>query len=218
MDKDLCLARILDCGLVPIVRLDSAEAAYETAVALHKGEVDIVEITLAVPNALSLITSLRAKFGDDVVVGAGTVLDSQSARLAILAGAQFIVSPNLDLGLIETCRRYGCVCIPGAMTPTEILTAWTNGADMVKVFPAGLMGGPKYIAAIKEVFPYIKLLGLGKVSLDTTVDYLRSGADAVGVGAALVDKKDIAEKHFENITEKAIQFRNQVAIARNLNK
>lgn len=216
MDKQTCFEKIMKCGLVPIVRLDNAQAAYETGLALYKGGVDVVEITMTVPNALTVISDLRRQFQDDVVVGAGTVLDGETARAAILAGAQFLVSPNLSLDLIEMCHRYGVVSVPGALTPTEILAAWSAGADVVKVFPAGLLGGPKYIAAVKEATPQVRLLGLGKVNLETAVDYIKSGADLIGVGAALVDKTAIANKQFDLITEKAKQFKHSVAVGRGL--
>lgn len=214
MDRKTCLRKILDCGIVPIIRLDDAEDAYGTAIALVKGGIDVVEVTMAVPDALGVIRSLKARFKDEVAVGAGTVLDSKEADSASSAGADFIVSPNLDLSTVEACKKNGKVAIPGSLTPTEILEAWRAGADIVKVFPAGLMGGPKYIAALKEVFPYIRLLGLGKVNLETVRDYIEEGSDAVGIGAALVDKADIKERRFDRITEKAVKFKALVELGR----
>lgn len=217
MKKDACLAKLNRCGLVPIVRVDNPEIAYKTGLALYNGGIEVVEITMTVPNALKVISDLREKFQDKVLIGAGTVLDSETARAAILAGAQFLVAPNFNPGFIEICHRYSVISIPGALTPTEILQAWSLGADIVKVFPAGLVGGPKYIAAIKEAMPQIQLLGLGKVNLETAVEYIKAGADLIGVGTALVDKAAIADNKFEVITEKAKQFKQAVAIGRSLN-
>ena len=216
MKKDECLAKLNRGGLVPIVRVNNPEVAYKTGLALYNGGVEVVEITMTVPNALKVISDLREKFQDKVLIGAGTILDSETARAAILAGAQFLVAPNFDPVFIEICHRYSVISIPGALTPTEILKAWCLGADIVKVFPAGLVGGPKYIAAVKEALPQVKLLGLGKVNLETAVEYIKAGADLIGVGTALVDKAAIANNKFEIITEKARQFEQAVAIGRDL--
>lgn len=217
MKKDACLIKLNKNGLVPIVRVDNPKKAYKTGLALYNGGVEVVEITMTVPNALKVISDLREKFQDKVLIGAGTVLDSETARAAILAGAQFLVAPNLNPSFIEICHRYSVISIPGALTPTEILQAWSLGADIVKVFPAGLVGGPKYIAAVKEAMPQVQLLGLGKVNLETAVEYIKAGADLIGVGNALVDKVAIADNKFEVITEKAKQFKQAVAAGRSLN-
>ena len=201
---------------IQLVRVNNPEVAYKTGLALYNGGVEVVEITMTVPNALKVISDLREKFQDKVLIGAGTILDSETARAAILAGAQFLVAPNFDPVFIEICHRYSVISIPGALTPTEILKAWCLGADIVKVFPAGLVGGPKYIAAVKEALPQVKLLGLGKVNLETAVEYIKAGADLIGVGTALVDKAAIANNKFEIITEKARQFEQAVAIGRDL--
>jgi len=217
MKKDECIVKLNHCGMIPIVRVNNPEIAFKTGLALYNGGIEVVEITMTVPNALKVISDLREKFQDKVLIGAGTVLDSENACAAIQAGAQFLVAPNFNPSFIEICHRYSVISIPGALTPTEILQAWSLGAGIVKVFPAGLVGGPKYIAAVKEATPQVKLLGLGKVNLQTAVEYIKAGADLIGVGAALVDKTAIAENKFEVITEKAKQFKQAVATGRSLN-
>ncbi|MDI6870101.1 MAG: bifunctional 4-hydroxy-2-oxoglutarate aldolase/2-dehydro-3-deoxy-phosphogluconate aldolase [Bacillota bacterium] len=213
--KTETIVRLERCGLVPVIRVSSAQDALDTAEALREGGVDVIEVTMSVPGALNAIETLHNRFGDEVVLGAGTVLDTETARLAILAGAEVLVSPNLTLDVVELCHGYGVVAMPGALTPTEIMQAWEAGADLVKVFPAGLVGGPRYIKAVKEPLPQVALVALGGVNLETTPEYIKAGATAVGVGAALVDKAAIAEKRFGVITEKARQFRAAVEQARN---
>ena len=203
--KDRTLQEIIDCGVVAVVRVGSAQEALEVCPAIARGGIKPVEVTMTVPNAIDVIKEFRKAVKDDVLVGVGTVLDPETARAAILAGADYIVMPTLNLKVIEMCHRYGKVVIPGAFTPTEILTAWEAGADIVKVFPAGV-AGPQYLKDIRGPLPQVRLLPTGGVTLENTPDFIKAGAVAVAVGTALVDKKLVAEKKFDLITEKARQF------------
>jgi 2-dehydro-3-deoxyphosphogluconate aldolase/(4S)-4-hydroxy-2-oxoglutarate aldolase len=200
-------------GVVAIMRAKSSEQLLHAADAIRAGGVRVIEVTMTTPGALSVIEQAVARYGQDVLFGAGTVLDAQSARAAILAGAQFIVAPTCSTALIETCRRYSIPVMPGAFTPTEILTAWECGADMVKVFPASL-GGPALIRAIKAPLPQIELVPVGGVNLDTTADFFRAGAAAVGVGGALIDQKLLEAKDFATLTDRARRFVGEVARGR----
>lgn len=204
-NKDRILREIMDCGVVAVVRAASAREALEVCPAIARGGVKPIEVTMTVPNAIDVIKEFKSSVRDEVLVGAGTVLDPETARAAILAGVDFVVMPTLNLKVIEMCHRYGKVVIPGAFTPTEILTAWEAGADIVKVFPAGV-AGPQYLRDIKGPLPQVRLLPTGGVTLENTTDFIKAGAVAVAVGTALVDKKLVAEKKFDLITEKAKQF------------
>jgi len=206
MNKHEVLARIREVGLVPVVRAQSAEEAATAIDAIRKGGVPILEITMTVPGAVALIESLSRRFGDDALVGAGTVLDPETARAVILAGARFVVSPSLNVETIACCRRYGIAVMPGALTPTEVVTAWQAGADMVKVFPAGNVGGASYIKALKAPLPQVDLIPTGGVSLKTAADFIKAGASALGVGADLVDLKAVREGRAAELTERARQF------------
>jgi len=206
MNKHEVLARIREVGLVPVVRAQSAEEAATAIDAIRKGGVPILEITMTVPGAVALIESLSRRFGDDALVGAGTVLDPETARAVILAGARFVVSPSLNVETIACCRRYGIAVMPGALTPTEVVTAWQAGADMVKVFPAGNVGGASYIKALKAPLPQVDLIPTGGVSLKTAADFIKAGASALGVGADLVDLKAVREGRAAELTERASQF------------
>lgn len=211
--KEKTLFEIIDCGVVAVVRVGSAREALEVCRAIAKGGIKPVEVTMTVPNAIDVIKEFKSIVSDEVLVGAGTVLDPETARAAILAGAEYLVMPTLNLKVIELCHRYGKVVIPGAFTPTEILTAWEAGADIVKVFPAGV-AGPQYLKDIKGPLPQVRLLPTGGVTLENTPDFIKAGAVAVAVGTALVDKKLVAEKKFDLITEKAKQFVEAVKKAR----
>ena len=211
--KENILRVIIDCGVVAVVRVGSAREALEVCLAIARGGVKPVEVTMTVPNAIDVIKEFKSTVKDEVLVGAGTVLDPETARAAILAGVDYIVTPTLNLKVIEMCHRYGKVVIPGAFTPTEILTAWEAGADIVKVFPAGV-AGPQYLKDIKGPLPQVRLLPTGGVTLENTPDFIKAGAVAVAVGTALVDKKLVAEKKFDLITEKANQFVEAVRKAR----
>ena len=214
MNKHDVLATIREVGLVPVIRAESPEAAGQAIDAIRAGGVPILEITMTVPGAVGLIADVARRYGKDAVVGAGTVLDPETARACILAGACFVVSPSLNLETIACCRRYGVAVLPGALTPTEVVAAWQAGADMVKVFPAGNVGGPKYIKALKGPFPQIEMIPTGGVSLTTAADFLKAGACAVAVGGELVDAKTIKEGKYEVFEERSRQFLEVVAKAR----
>jgi len=203
--RDEQVKLIEESGIIAIVRFDRSEQLVQVAKAIKAGGVAIIEFTMTTPNALGIIEESAREFGDEVLLGAGTVLDAETARAAILAGAEFIVAPTLDPEVIEVCRRYSKVVIPGAFTPTEILTAWQWGADFVKVFPASF-GGPSYLKAIRGPLPQVKLMPVGGVSLENTADFIKAGAAAVGVGGNLVKKRAIAEGNFAELTEPARQF------------
>lgn len=214
MDKQQVLARIREVGVIPVVRAQSAEEAAAAIEAIRAGGVPILEVTLTVPGAVGLIESLARRFGDDALVGAGTVLDAETARAVILAGARFVVSPALNLDTIACCRRYGIAVLPGALTPTEVVTAWQAGADMVKVFPAGALGGASYLKALKAPLPQIELVPTGGVSLGTAGDFIRAGAAALGVGADLVDLAAVREGRVQELTERARAYVDAVRQAR----
>lgn len=213
MNKSQILARIREVGLVPVVRAESAEQASQAVDAIKAGGVDVLEVTMTVPGAVKLIDTLAARY-PDAVVGAGTVLDAETARACILSGARFIVSPSVDRGTIECCRRYSIPVLPGALTPTEVLGAWQAGADFVKVFPAGALGGASYLKALKAPFPQIELVPTGGVSLDTAAAFIQAGAAALGVGADLVDLKALREGKADVVTEKARKYAEIVKTAR----
>ena len=214
MNKHDVLAKIREVGLIPVIRAESPEAAGRAIDAIRAGGVPILEITMTVPGAVDLIEDLARKYGKDAVVGAGTVLDPETARACILAGAQFVVSPSLNLETIACCRRYGVAVLPGALTPTEVVAAWQAGADMVKVFPAGALGGASYIKALKAPLPQIDLVPTGGVSLKTAADFIKAGATALGVGADLVDTQALAAGQAGEITRKAREFVELVKAAR----
>jgi len=208
------LAKIVDVGLVPVVRAGSPDEAMQAIDAIRAGGVPILEITMTVPGAVGLMAEVSRRYGPEVVLGAGTVLDADTARACILSGAQFVVSPSLDLGTIACCRRYSVPVFPGALTPTEVLAAWTAGADAVKVFPCGALGGASYIKSLKAPFPQIELIPTGGVSLKTAADFMRAGSLALGVGADLVDTKAIREGQAQVVTERARQYLQIVREAR----
>jgi 2-dehydro-3-deoxyphosphogluconate aldolase/(4S)-4-hydroxy-2-oxoglutarate aldolase len=215
MSKEKNLQRIVDCGVVAIVRFDRSEELVEAARAIKAGGVDVIEFTMTTPNALSIIAASAEEFGEEVLLGAGTVLDPETARAAILSGARYIISPTLNPRVIELCHRYGVIVVPGAFTPTEILTAWELGADMVKVFPAAAVG-PGYIKDILSPLPQVKLLPTGGVSLSNVAEFIRAGATAVAAGGSLVDKKAVAERDFARLTEMAGNFVKAIREARGL--
>ncbi len=204
--KEDVLGRIAEVGLVPVVRAQTAEEAIKAINAIRDGGVSVLEVTLTVPGAIPLVEAVAERYGSEVVVGAGTVLDAETARACILAGAQFIVSPSLNLGTIATCRRYSVPVMPGALTPTEVVTAWSAGADIVKVFPCGAVGGASYIKALKAPLPQIELVPTGGVSLKTAADFIKAGAMALGVGADLVDVQALRDGKAGVITERAREY------------
>jgi 2-dehydro-3-deoxyphosphogluconate aldolase/(4S)-4-hydroxy-2-oxoglutarate aldolase len=202
VSKQSNLKRILDAGVIAIVRLDSADRLGQVARAIKAGGADVIEFTMTTPGALDIIAASTQEFGDEVLLGAGTVLDAETARAAILAGARFIVSPTLNAATVELCHRYSVIAVPGTLTPTEILTAWEWGADLVKVFPASA-GGPAYIKAVLAPLPQVRLVPTGGVNVQNAVDYIRAGAAAVAVGGSLVNKKFIVAGDFNALTETA---------------
>lgn len=208
------LGRIVGGGLVAIVRLDREAPLMAVAEALGAGGIDVIEVTMTTPGALDALREASASLRDRALLGAGTVLDSQTARAAILAGARFIVSPTLSGSVIKTCRRYSVVSIPGAYSPTEILAAWELGADLVKVFPAGGLG-PQYIKDVLAPLPQVRLVPTGGVDLGNIRAFLEAGAAAVAVGGNLVSKSVVARGDFAALTETARQFRMAVDKARN---
>lgn len=213
-DKTFNLKILIQGGVVPVVRASSADDAMKIVDAIKDGGINIIEITMTVPHAIRVMEAVAKKFKGDVLLGAGTVLDAETARVSILAGAEFVVSPCLNGDLIRICKRYTKIAIPGAMTPTEILKAWEMGADIVKVFPAGNLGGPEYIKAIKAPLPQILLNPTGGVNLKNAGEFIKAGASVISIGSALVDKKAVAEGRFEVLTEKAKQFVEEVKKAR----
>jgi 2-dehydro-3-deoxyphosphogluconate aldolase/(4S)-4-hydroxy-2-oxoglutarate aldolase len=208
------LTFITDVGIVPVVRTSSAETAVQAVEAMYQGGVRAAEITMTVPGAIRALEKVADRFGDKIMLGAGTVLDPETARACMLAGAEFFVTPSLRLSTIEMVKRYSKVICPGALTPTEVLTAWEAGADVVKIFPCGNVGGPKYIKALKGPFPQIEMIPTGGVNLETTGDFLKAGACAVAVGGELVDAKSIKEGRFDVIEDRARQYLAAIAKAR----
>ena len=206
MDKRKILQHVHELGLVPVLRATSAAEARTIADAILAGGVNILEVTMTVPGAIRVIEHLADAHGKNLLLGAGTVLDAETARNCLLAGAQFIVSPALDMRTIELCRRYSAPIMPGALTPTEILTAWQAGADVVKVFPCSALGGAKYLKALQGPLPQIQLIPTGGVSLATAEEFLAAGAFALGVGGDLVDAKAAREGRTGVITENAQKY------------
>ena len=201
-------------GMIPVIRVASAAEAVDVADAIKAGGITVIEITMSVPGALDTIKDLTKKYKDDIIMGAGTILDPETGRAALLAGAQFLVTPTLNLDLIQLAHRYSAVIVPGAMTPTEILTAWNAGADMVKVFPAAQLGGPEYIKALRGPLPQILYVPTGGVNLQNAGAFIKAGATALGVGGELVDKKAVKEKKFNVITENTRAFLKAIKEAR----
>jgi len=214
MTKQQILSFITDIGIVPVVRTATAEGAIKAIEAIYRGGVRAAEITMTVPGAIRALEKVADQFGDKIVLGAGTVLDPETARACMLAGAEFFVTPSLKLSTIEMVKRYSKVICPGALTPTEVLTAWDAGADIVKIFPCGNVGGPKYIKALRGPFPHIEMIPTGGVNLETAGEFLKAGACAVAVGGELVDAKTIKEGRFDVIEERTRQYLAAIAKAR----
>ncbi|MFL6208680.1 MAG: bifunctional 4-hydroxy-2-oxoglutarate aldolase/2-dehydro-3-deoxy-phosphogluconate aldolase [Pyrinomonadaceae bacterium] len=214
MNKADVIRQLTDKGVIPVVRAASADEAMRVIDAIKAGGVSVLEITMTVPGAVRVIEVVAARYGADALVGAGTVLDAETARACILAGAQFIVSPALNLDTIACCRKYGIAVLPGALTPTEVVQAWSAGADLVKVFPAGALGGASYLKALKAPLPQIELVPTGGVSLKTAADFIKAGASALGVGSDLVDLQALRAGQASLITERARQFVEIVRAAR----
>lgn len=213
MNHHAQLELIRRTGVIAIMRAKSSDQLLAAADAIRAGGVAAIEVTMTTPGALAVIEQAASRYGEDVLFGAGTVLDAESARAAILSGAQFIVAPSLDLATIALCRRHSVPVFPGAFTATEIVAAWQAGADMVKVFPASL-GGPALIKALRAPLPQIDLVPVGGVELDNAADFIRAGSAALGVGSALVDQKLLDNRDFATLTERARRFIEAVAQGR----
>ena len=206
--------RIKQLGIVPIVRTADAESAIRSVEAISEGGICCAEITMTVQGAIKALEKVADKFGDKIILGAGTVLDPETARACMLAGAEFFVTPSLNVKTIEIVKRYSKAMFPGALTPTEIVAAWEAGADAIKVFPCSALGGAKYIKALKGPFPQIEFVPTGGVNLDTVSEFLAAGCCAVGVGSELVDNKTVAAGKYEVLAERARQFVQKIAEAR----
>jgi 2-dehydro-3-deoxyphosphogluconate aldolase/(4S)-4-hydroxy-2-oxoglutarate aldolase len=207
---DQNLQRVLDRTIVAVIRAESPDLLVDVAEALLAGGVEVMEVTFTVPRAARVIEQVAEKLGSRILLGAGTVLDPETARAAFLAGAEFIVSPTVNGEVIQMCRRYSKLCMPGAFTPTEVITAWQAGADIVKVFPSDLVG-PKYLKLLHGPLPHIRLMPTGGVNLDTAAEFLAAGACALGVGSSLVDQKALAAGDLKKIESLAKQFVAKVA-------
>lgn len=199
------LERILNCGIVAVMRASSGELLVDVAEALAAGGVDVMEVTFTVPKATQVLERVTERLGNKVLLGAGTVLDTETARAAILSGAEFIVSPAVNLPVIELCRRYSKPILPGALTPTEVVTAWQAGADIIKIFPSELTG-PGYLKALHGPLPQIRLMPTGGVNLETAQAFLSAGACALGIGGSLVDPKLVAARDFKQIEALARKY------------
>ncbi len=205
MDREQIIERLTTTGLIPVVRAQSADEALSAVAAIRAGGLSVLEITMTVPDAVALIGEV-ARQAPDALVGAGTVLDGATARACIAAGARFVVSPAVDAGTIQACREAGVAVLPGALTPTEVVTAWRLGADFVKVFPANAVGGPSYVKSLKAPLPQIRLVPTGGVNLQTAKEFLKAGASALGVGADLVDLAALRRGEASVVTERTRQF------------
>ncbi len=211
MTKHEVANKIVEVGIIPVVRASSAEQAMRAAEAVCAGGVPIVEVTMTVPGALGLISQLSKSIGPEVLIGAGTVLDAETASRCIDAGAQFIVGPGFDLETVKLANRLGKLMMAGALTPTEVITAWKAGSDLVKVFPCGTVGGAKYIKALKAPLPHILMVPTGGVNLNTAAEFIQAGAAALGIGGELVSAAALQSGNTSEITETA---RKLVAVVR----
>lgn len=203
--KTAVLQHMRAIGLVPVLRAESEEQALALATAIADGGVTVLEITMTVPGAVRVMRRLT-KERPDILIGAGTVLDPETARICMLEGAQFVVSPALNIKTVEMCQRYSIAVLPGALTPTEVVTAWQAGADVIKVFPANALGGAKYLKSLKAPLPQVNMIPTGGVSLATAHEFLEAEAFALGVGADLVDLKAAAAGEHHKITDSARKY------------
>lgn len=214
MERRDVLDAIRKSGIVPALRVETEKQALEALDALQEGGISVAEIALSTPGSATFLRAALARFASTMILGAGTVLDAETARISILEGAQFIVSPALNAETIQMCRRYSIAVLPGALTPTEVLTAWTAGADMVKVFPASALGGPEYIRALRAPMPHIELMPMGGVSLESAAAYLHGGAAALGVGSDLVSVRSLRNGNIGEIATAARRYRERIQEAR----
>jgi 2-dehydro-3-deoxyphosphogluconate aldolase/(4S)-4-hydroxy-2-oxoglutarate aldolase len=214
MSKETQLQHVLECGIVAVVRSPDSQQLVEVVRALADGGVTVVEITMTVPDALDVVRQVRRALGNRVLLGAGTILDAETGRAALLAGAEYLVAPTLNLDVIKLCQRYDKLVMPGAFTPTEVLTAWEAGADIVKVFPADVVG-PAFFKALRGPLPQIRLMPTGGVDLNTAAAFLEAGACCLGIGGQLVEPKAVAAGDFDRIRELARRYVDIVAESRN---
>jgi 2-dehydro-3-deoxyphosphogluconate aldolase/(4S)-4-hydroxy-2-oxoglutarate aldolase len=205
MSRHADLQRVLDGGIVAIIRASSSEQLVNVARALYDGGIDIIEVTFTTPGVIEVISAVRKELGNKILLGAGTVLDPETARVALLAGAEFLVSPCVNLDVIKLAHRYDKLVMPGAYTPTEIVTAWEAGADVVKLFPAGIGGAP-YLKALKGPLPQIRMMPTGGVNQQTLRDFVKAGACAVGLGSQLVEKEAVERGDFGRIRQLATEY------------
>lgn len=203
MTKQQVRNKIVEIGIVPVVRAASAQQAMQAAAAVCAGGIPIVEITMTVPGAIEVITQLAKSMGNDLLIGAGTVLDAEAAARCIDAGAEFLVSPGFDLATVQFAKQQGKLIMAGALTPTEVITAWKAGSDFVKIFPCGTVGGAKYIKALKAPLPQVPMVPTGGVNLDTAADFIRAGADALGIGGELVSAAACKSGNLSVVTDAA---------------
>jgi 2-dehydro-3-deoxyphosphogluconate aldolase/(4S)-4-hydroxy-2-oxoglutarate aldolase len=213
MSREDDMRRVLDCGIVAVVRSAESAPLVDVCRALAEGGVDVAEITFTVPDALDVLKAARKALGDRMLLGAGTVLDPETARAAFLAGAEYIVSPSLDLEVIAMARRYGKLVMPGCFTPTEITKAWQAGADIIKVFPAEVVG-PAFFKAVRGPLPQVRMMPTGGVDLNTAASFLEAGACCLGIGSQLIDPKAVSSRKFELISEKAAKYRDIIKVHR----
>ena len=215
MTKIEVLNTIRETGVIAIMRAQSSDQLIAAADAIKKGGVTVIEVTMTTPGALGVIAEAKERYGSDVAFGAGSVLDPETGRAAILAGADFVVSPILNLGLIELCNRYGVATMPGCYSPTEVITGWQAGADLIKLFPASV-GGPDLVKALLAPLPQVQIVPVGGVDLDTAADFIRSGAVALGVGSSLVSQKLLDSGDLDELTRRAAAFVEEVRKGRGL--
>lgn len=206
--------RILDVGIIPVIRCSSAREAFFAVEAVTAGGIPIAELTMTMPGAIDVIAELARKLGEDVIIGAGTVLDAETAQRCVDAGAQFIVSPGFDLETVKLAKNLGTLVMAGALTPTEVITAWKAGSDFVKIFPCGNVGGAKYIKALKGPLPQVPMIPTGGVNLETAADFIRAGAAALGIGSELVSPAALQSGGSLEITRAARFYLAAVAEAR----
>ena len=211
--RDQAIAALRTLGVIAVVRLDDATQLRRVVDALAAGEVRAIELTVTMPGAIEALAALSAANGEQLVIGAGTVLDAETARLAILAGVRFVVSPTFNRSVVEMCHRYDVVAVPGAYTPTEILTAWEAGADLVKLFPASALG-PGYLKELRGPLPQLRLVPTGGLTIENVGAFIAAGAFAVGVGGALVPRELVARGEFERLTESARRLTAAIRAAR----
>ncbi len=206
MTKEECKKRIIEIGVVPVVRASTPQMARQAAEAVLAGGVSVVEITMTVPGAVELIAQLVSTLGKELLVGAGTVLDAESAQRCFDAGAEFLVSPGFNTETVKLANGKGKLMMAGALTPTEVITAWKTGSDIVKIFPCGTVGGAKYIKALKAPLPQIPMVPTGGVNLSTAAEFIQAGSEALGIGGELVSAEALKSGNTQKITEAARQF------------